>query len=101
MSGRVDSTPAVEIGLPPLTIWKCGAGVATKRETNTWCTPPTVSSQVTQGAVGFAGFIDPAATRGSSASLVGSLFSEQPCSMVSELAQVVGPLSNPAWVFPI
>src|SRR5207248_5896437 len=80
MSGRVDWTPAVEIGFPPLTIWKCGDGVATNRETNTWCTPPTVSSQVTQGAVGLAGFIVPGATRGSAASLAGSLLSERACS---------------------
>src|ERR1700759_5364334 len=87
MSARVDSTPGVEIGLPPLTTSKCGVGVATNRETNTWCTPPTVSSQVTQGAVGLAGFIVPAATRGSSAPLGGSLFSEHACSVDSELAQ--------------
>src|SRR5689334_3033547 len=101
MSGRVDSTPAVEIGLPPLTIWKCGVGVATKRETNTWCTPPTVSSQVTQGEVGLAGFIVPAATRGSSASLVGSLFSEQACSADSALAQWFVALRTPLSALPI
>ncbi len=95
MSGRVDSTPAVEIGLPPLTIWKCGVGVATNRDTNTWCTPPTVSSQVTQGAVGLAGFIVPAATRGSSASLAGSLFSEQACSALREPAQVLAAFEDP------
>src|SRR5436305_10516766 len=61
MSGRVDSAPGVEIGLPALTIWKCGVGVATKRETKTCLTPPAVSLQVTQGAVGLAGFIVPAA----------------------------------------
>src|SRR5581483_3589350 len=101
MSGRVDSTPEVEIGAPPLTIWKCGVGVATKRETNTWCTPFTVSSQVTQGAVGLAGFIDPAATRGSSASLVGSLFSEHFCSASSEPAQLLAALRIPLPLFPI
>src|SRR5581483_9770720 len=101
MSGRVDSTPAVEIGLPALTIWKCGDGVATKRETNTWCTPPTVSSQVTQGAVGLAGFIVPAATRGSSAPLVGSLFSEQACSIDSELAHRLVESSSPLSALPI
>ena len=42
--------------------------------------PPTISSQVTHGTVGLAGFIVPAATRGSSASLVGSAFSEHACS---------------------
>ena len=80
MSGRVESMPGVEIGWPPLTIWKCGVGVATNRETNTWWTPPTVSSQVTHGTVGLAGFIVPAATCGSSASAVGLLFSEHACS---------------------
>ena len=35
MSGRVESMPGVEIGLPPFTIWKCGVGVATNRDTNT------------------------------------------------------------------
>src|SRR5215472_8840700 len=101
MSGRVDSTPAVEIGLPPFTIWKCGVGVATNRETNTWCTPPTVSSQVTQGAVGLAGFIVPAATRGSSASLAGLLLSEQACSANSEPAQLLAALRIPLPVLPI
>src|SRR6202020_1136827 len=80
MSGRVESLAPAEIGLPPLTIWKCGVGVATKRDTNTCLKEPTISSQATQGAVGFAGFIVPAATRGSSASSVGSWFSEQACS---------------------
>src|ERR1700759_4631111 len=101
MSARVDSTPGVEIGLPPLTISKCGVGTATNRETNTWCTPPTVSSQVTQGAVGLAGFIVPAATRGSSASLVGSLFSEQACSAASEPPQLFAALRIPLPVLPI
>src|SRR6201995_2179274 len=101
MSGRVDSTPAVEIGAPPLTTWKCGVGVATNRDTNTWCTPPTVSSQVTQGAVALAGFIVPAATRGSSASLAGSLLSEQFCSADREAAQLLAALRIPLPVLPI
>ena len=55
----------------------------TSRETKIWCTPPTVSSQAIQGTVGFAGFIVPAATRGSSASAEALLFCEHWPSMVA------------------
>ena len=48
----------------------------TSRDTNTCLCVPTVSSQVTHGEVGLAGFIVPAATLGSSASASGFLFSE-------------------------
>src|SRR5262249_52228584 len=100
-SAGVASTPGVEIGAPPLTIWKCGVGVATNRDTNTWCMSPTVSSQVTHGAVVLAGFIVPAATRGSSASLAGSLFSEQARSAASEAAQLSPKSRIPLPVLPI
>lgn len=98
MSGRVESLFAVEIGLPALTIWKCGVGVATNRDTNTCLCAPTVSVQVTHGAVGLAGFIVPAATRGSSASAPGLLFSEHACSADWDVAQ---PLVTSRTLFPL
>ena len=100
MSGRVESFVPVEIGAPPLTISKCGLGVAMKRETNTCFTPATSSSQATQGAVGLAGFIVPAATRGCSASLLGSLLSEHSPSFLIDSAQRPNPFAALASVVP-
>ena len=62
---------------------------------------PTVSVQVTQGAVGFAGFIVPAATRGSSAFAPGLLFSEHACSAAALAAQVVAASRTAFPLFPI
>src|SRR5690242_15442162 len=86
MSGRVASPEPVEIGVPPLAITKLPVGPPTSRETNTWCTPLTVSSQATHGVVGLAGFIVPPATRGFSASLLGSKFSEHADSAANDSA---------------
>ena len=89
MSGRVEAPAPLEIAAPPLTIWKWAAlPLPTSRETNTWLTPDTVSSQATQGTVGFGGFIVPAATCGSSALAAGSLLSEHCASLVPDAAQV-------------
>ena len=82
-AGRLDCLP-VEIGWPPLTSSKrAAAPVPTKRrDEHLVHAAPTSSSHATHGTVGLAGFIVPAATRGSSASSVGSLFSEHACSVV-------------------
>src|SRR5438270_13940646 len=90
ISGRVDGLEPSEIGAPLLTTSKCGEGLVTSRDTRIWLTPlASFSSQVTQGAVGLAGFIVPAAMRGSAASLIGFLFSEQLPSDVASAAQVL------------
>src|SRR5438270_5723960 len=89
MSGRVEAPVPVEIGFPPLTIWKCAvAPEPTSRETNTWLAPPTGSSQTTHGTVGFGGFIVPPATCGSSALADGLLLSEHCASLVADAAHV-------------
>src|SRR5690242_20507825 len=97
MSGRVASPVPVEIGWPPLTSWKRAAAPApTSRETKILWLEPETSSHTTHGTVGLAGFIVPAATRGSSASLVGSKFSAHACSE-SRLAPQVLVVSSTPW----
>src|SRR5689334_18268899 len=86
MSGRAALIPAAEIGLPPLAMTKWPVA-ATSRETNIRVTVPTFSSHATHGAVGLAGFMVPAATRGSSASANRLLLSEHPPSLPTEAAQ--------------
>src|SRR6476660_6933125 len=101
MSGRVASPDPVEIGWPPLTSWKRAAAPApTSRETKIWWLVPVPSSHTTHGTVGWAGFIVPAATRGSSASLVGSRLSAHACSAPRLAPQVLVVSSTPWALLP-
>src|ERR671923_93275 len=86
MSGRVESFAPTEIGAPAFASSKCEP--STRRATKICFTPDRVSSHATHGTVGFAGFIVPAATRGSSASSAGFLLSEHLDSFASKSAQV-------------
>src|SRR3954447_19723437 len=86
MSGVVASAFGGEIGLPLLNSSKWSP--FTRRETKTALWPPTFSDQVTHGTVAVPGVSEPAATRGSSASLVASLLSEQASSAAVDSAQL-------------
>src|SRR5947207_15619033 len=86
MSGRLESFAPTEIGAPLLVSSKWVP--PTRRETKICFTLPRSSSHTTHGTVAFAGFIVPAATRGSSADLLGSLFKEHCSSFVADSAQV-------------
>src|ERR1700722_20261659 len=93
MSGRVAPLAAVEIGAPPLASTNFAAAPApTSREKNTCCAPGAPSSQIAHGTVGLAGFIVPAATRGSSASAAGLAFSEHAFSFPTLCPQKPPPL---------
>src|SRR5689334_20265099 len=92
MSGRVDGFEVIEIGWPLLASSKWSP--STNREAKIWSVPPTLSVHATQGTVGFAESIVPAATRGSCAPLATFLFNEQPASAVplaGEAPAVHGP----------
>src|ERR1700722_2373588 len=92
MSGRVELLTPVEIGAPPLATSKCAlVPVPTSRETNTWSTPATCSSQATHGTAATPGLIVPAATRGSSALAAGSEFNEQRASLAADSPQPPNP----------
>src|SRR3954452_6111559 len=75
MSGWVASASGGEIGLPWLNSSKWSP--PTRRDTKTAWWPPTSSDHVTHGTVAPPGTSEPAATRGSSASLPAALLSEQ------------------------
>src|SRR5690348_12312329 len=85
MSGVAASL--VAIGLPLLNSSKWSP--PTRRETKI----APFSDQVTQGTVTPPGVSEPAATRGSSASLVATLFSEHASSAVVEAAQLPKPFA--------
>src|SRR5919201_2737607 len=100
MSGRVEGFESSEIGWPLLTSSKCAVEpLPTRRDTKIWCVPPRSSSHVTHGTVGLAGFMVPAATRGSSAPAFTFLLSEQPSSAGLDRPQAPPPavLSSTPW----
>src|SRR4051812_6712810 len=86
MSGRVESFAPSESGCPRLASSKWSP--PTRRDTKICFTPLMSSSQTTHGTVGDPLVIVPAATRGSSASLDVSLFSEQSFSAESDAMQL-------------
>src|SRR3954469_10966955 len=91
MSGGLASAPGGEIGLPLLNSSKWSP--PTRRETKIAWWPPTSSDQVTHGTVVPPGVSEPAATRGSSASLPAALLSEQASSAVVDAAQLPNALA--------
>src|SRR5919204_1368892 len=90
MSGLLASSFGPETGLPPLNNSKWSP--LTRRDTKIAWWPPTSSENVTHGTVGWPGVRVPAATRGSSASLVATLFSEQGSSASVDVAHEPKPL---------
>src|SRR5919201_766920 len=90
MSGVLVSWSGPETGLPPLNNSKWSP--PTRRDTKIAWWPPTSSENVTHGTVGWPGVSVPAATRGSSASFVATLFSEQASSASGDVAHEPKPL---------
>ena len=86
MSGWLGVLVGRETGLPPLNSSKWSP--PTSRDTKiAWRPPPTSSANTIHGTVGPPWVSVPAATRGSSASCVGALLSEQASSAAVETAQ--------------
>ena len=94
MSGRVESFAPIEIGAPLLASSKCVPADEPRDEDLLDAGHTSRPTRPTEPSA-FAGFIVPAATRGSSASAVGFLFSEQSASAVSDAAQ------PPKWLVPV
>ena len=92
MSGVPASSFGPEIGLPALNSSKWSP--PTRRDTKIAWWPPTSSENVTHGTVGLPGVRVPVATRGSSASLPASLFSEQASSASVDAAHEPKPLPD-------
>src|SRR4051812_33896529 len=90
MSG-VAASSSPEIGLPLLNSSKWSP--FTSRDTKIAWWPPTSSDHTTHGTVGLVGSRLPVATRGSSASLPATLFSEQASSAATDAAQLPKPLA--------
>src|SRR4051794_3743963 len=99
MSGWLESLTVLEIGWPWLNSSKCVP--PTRRETKIACFPEPVSSlHTTHGDVAPPGTRLPAATRGSSASCVGTAFSEQAFSASWLARQALVASSVPVPVLP-
>src|SRR4051794_11183092 len=92
MSGVPASSVGPETGLPPLNSSKWSP--PTRRDTKIAWWPPTSSENATHGTVTPPGVRVPAATRGSSASLPASLFSEQASSAACDAAHAPKPLPD-------
>src|ERR1700744_5351570 len=93
MSGLSASRWAGETGAPPLNSSKWSP--PTRRETKIeWLPDPVSSDHTAHGTVGLPGTSVPDATRGSSASLAGTAFSEHAFSALVDAAQAPKPLPD-------